>query len=144
MGGRHPEGTIRIVEPSVQVQEAYRKKSERQLFRLSSESTCSIRVLILAHLFIMANVHTNKYQNDPQRCMSSATRDTGSQIKRIPVKEPTWRDLHDLKEAGESYDDLLSRMIRRERDYRDWKMIVEIEEAGEFVAFDPDEILRDD
>jgi len=35
-------------------------------------------------------------------------------------------------------------MIRRERDYRDWKMIVEIEEAGEFVAFDPDEILRDD
>ena len=51
--------------------------------------------------------------------MSSATSDTGSQIKRIPVKEPTWRDLHDLKEAGESYDDLLSRMIRRERDYRD-------------------------
>jgi len=35
-------------------------------------------------------------------------------------------------------------MIRRERDYRDWKMIVEIEEAGEFVALDPDEILRDD
>jgi len=76
--------------------------------------------------------------------MSSATGDIGSQIKRIPVKEPTWRDLHDLKEAGESYDDLLSRMIRRERDYRDWKMIVEIEESGEFVAFDPDEILQDD
>ena len=35
-------------------------------------------------------------------------------------------------------------MIRRERDYRDWKMVVEIEETGEFVAFDPDEILRDD
>jgi hypothetical protein len=35
-------------------------------------------------------------------------------------------------------------MIRRERDYRDWKMIVEFEESGEFVAFDPDEILQDD
>ena len=66
--------------------------------------------------------------------MSSATSDAGSQIKRIPVKEPTWKDLHDLKEAGESYDELLSRMVRRERDYRDWKMVVEIEEASEFVA----------
>lgn len=98
----------------------------------------------MAHLFIVANVHTNKYHDDPRRCMSSATRDAGNQIKRIPVKEPTWRDLHDLKEAGESYDELLGRMIRRERDYRDWKMIVEIEESGEFVAFDPDELLQDD
>ena len=98
----------------------------------------------MALLFIVANMQTNKYHPYLQICMSSATRDIGSQIKRIPVKEPTWRDLHGLKEAGESYDDLLSRMIRRERDYRDWKMIVEIEESGEFVAFDPDEILQDD
>ena len=76
--------------------------------------------------------------------MSSATNDPGSQIKRIPVKEPTWKDLHDLKEAGESYDELIARMIRRERVYRDWKMIAEIEETGEFVAFDPDEILQGD
>ena len=99
---------------------------------------------IAAYFLIVAHVHIDKYHNDPQRCMSSATSDAGSQIKRIPVKEPTWKDLHDLKEAGESYDELLSRMIRRERDYRDWKMVVEIEETGEFVAFDPDEILRDD
>lgn len=98
----------------------------------------------MALLFIVANMQINKYHPYLQTCMSPATRDIGSQIKRIPVKEPTWRDLHDLKEAGESYDDLLSRMIRRERDYRDWKMIVEIEESGEFVAFDPDEILQDD
>jgi predicted CopG family antitoxin len=107
-------------------------------------STYSVGLPIVAYLLIVATVHIDKYHDDPQSCMSSATSDAGSQIKRIPVKEPTWRDLHDLKEAGESYDELLSRMIRRERDYRDWKMVVEIEETGEFVAFDPDEILRDD
>jgi len=58
-------------------------------------------VLILAYLFIVASVHINKYQNDPQRCMSSATRDTGSQIKRISVKEPTWRDLHTTSKKPE-------------------------------------------
>ncbi len=76
--------------------------------------------------------------------MSSSTSGAGSQIKRIPVKEPTWRDLHDLKAAGESYDELLAGMIRRERDWRDWKMIAEIDKTGEFVAFDPDELLKDD
>lgn len=76
--------------------------------------------------------------------MSSSTSASGSnQIKRIPVKEPTWRRLHDLKDAGQSYDDLLDGMIQRERDYRDWKMIAEIDRTGEFVAFDPDEILKD-
>ena len=89
-------------------------------------------------------MHIDKHHANPQRRMPSATSDPGSQIKRIPVKEPTWRDLHDLKEAGESYDELITRMIRRERDYRDWKMVAEIEETGEFVAFDPDEILQDD
>jgi len=77
--------------------------------------------------------------------MASSTGETGgSQIKRIPVKEFTWRSLHDLKEAGQSYDDLLSRMIQRERDYRDWQMIVDIDRAGEFVSFDPEEIMKDD
>jgi len=60
------------------------------------------------------------------------------------VKEYTWKSLHDLKEAGQSYDDPLSRMIRRERDYRDWQMIVDIDRAGEFVSFDPEEITKDD
>jgi len=68
----------------------------------------------------------------------------GNKIKRIPVKEPTWRMLHDLKDAGQSYDDLLTVMIRRERDYRDWKMIAEIDRDGDFVAFDPEEIMKGD
>jgi hypothetical protein len=123
------------------------EKTEGTTFRQGRSGhpgTRPVGVLIMAHLFTVINVHTNKYHDDPRRCMSSATSDTRSQIKRIPVKKPTWRDLHDLKEAGESYDELLSRMIRRERDYRDWKMIVEIEETGEFVAFDPDDLLQDD
>ncbi len=77
--------------------------------------------------------------------MPTCTSETGSkQIKRIPVKEPTWRGLHDLKEAGQSYDELLSVMILRERDYRDWKMITDIDQTGEFVAFDPDEIMKEE
>ena len=65
-------------------------------------------------------------------------------IKRIPVKETTWRNLHQLKEAGLSYDELLAGMIQREHDWRDWKAITEIGRIGEYVAFDPDEILRED
>lgn len=65
-------------------------------------------------------------------------------IKRVPVKETTWKNLHQLKEAGQSYDELLARMIKREHDWRDWKMIAEIERTGEYVAFDPEELLRDD
>jgi len=71
--------------------------------------------------------------------MSSGTSETGgNKIRRIPVKKPTWRDLHDLKKAGQSYDDLLTVMTQRERD---WKMITGIDRDGDFVAFDPEEIM---
>lgn len=76
--------------------------------------------------------------------MSSSMSGIDSKIKRIPVKEATWRNLHELKEAGQSYDDLLTKMIQREQDWRDWKMIAEIDRTGEYVAFYPDEILKED
>ena len=76
--------------------------------------------------------------------MSSSMSGIDSKIKRIPVKETTWRNLHELKEAGQSYDDLLTRMIQHEQDWRDWKMIAEIDRTGEYVPFDPDEILKED
>lgn len=42
--------------------------------------------------------------------MSSSTSETGGNIiKRIPVKEHTWRSFHDLKGDGQRYDYLLSR-----------------------------------
>lgn len=65
----------------------------------------------------------------------------GNTIKCIPVKEPSWRDIHDLKDSGQRYDDPFSRMIRRERDYREWKMITEIDRDGEFVPFNPEGIM---
>lgn len=76
--------------------------------------------------------------------MSSGMSGIGTKIKRIPVKEATWRSLHDLKEAGQSYDELLTGIIRREQDRRHWKMIAEIDRTGEYVAFDPDDILKED
>lgn len=75
---------------------------------------------------------------------SSTAQNGGNQIKRIPVKELTWVNLYRLKEAGQSYDELLAGMIERERDYREWMMITEIDRTGEFVAFDPEEIMKGD
>jgi predicted CopG family antitoxin len=37
--------------------------------------------------------------------MSNAT-------KRIPVTEERWKELNELKEAGETYDDLLGELIQ--------------------------------
>jgi hypothetical protein len=99
----------------------------------------------MAFLYIEANVHNFKGHAVQLICMSSsATQTGGNQIKRIPVKELTWVNLYDLKEAGQSYDELLAGMIQRERDYRDWRMINEIDRTGEFVAFDPEEIMKSD
>ena len=100
---------------------------------------------LMAFLYIKANVHNFKCPADQWIGMSSSTTQSGgNQIKRIPVKEPTWVSLYDLKEAGQSYDELLAGMIQRERDYREWKMITVIEKSGEFVAFDEEEIMKGD
>ena len=32
--------------------------------------------------------------------------------KRIPVTEERWRELNKLKEAGETYDDLLAKLVQ--------------------------------
>lgn len=97
----------------------------------------------MPYLDLVAILHNNKYPVSQLIVMSSRTTDTcGNQIKRIPVKEHTWVSLYDLKEAGQSYDELLAGMIQRERDYRDWRMITDIDRTGEFVAFDPEEIMK--
>jgi predicted CopG family antitoxin len=36
-----------------------------------------------------------------------------SALKRIPVSEPIWRELKEMKGAGQTYDDLLENMIER-------------------------------
>lgn len=67
-----------------------------------------------------------------------------NEIKRIPIKVPTWQCLHDLKEAGQSYDNLIAGMIKRKTDFRDWRMVMKIDQSGEFEPFYADKILNED
>jgi predicted CopG family antitoxin len=47
-------------------------------------------------------------------------------VKRIPVTEPVWKDLAEMRSAGQTYTDLLAEMIedrkkrRLEEDARKW------------------------
>ena len=49
-----------------------------------------------------------------------------SAVKRIPVTEPVWKDLAEMRSAGQTYTDLLAEMIedrkqrRLEEDARSW------------------------
>ena len=49
-----------------------------------------------------------------------------SAVKRIPVTEPVWKDLAEMRSAGQTYTDLLAEMIedrkknRLEDDVRKW------------------------
>jgi predicted CopG family antitoxin len=49
-----------------------------------------------------------------------------SAVKRIPVTEPVWRNLAEMRSAGQTYTDLLAEMIedrkkhRLEEDVRKW------------------------
>ena len=39
-------------------------------------------------------------------------------VKRIPVSEPIWRKLGEMKGAGQTYDDLLEDLIERSKKAR--------------------------
>jgi predicted CopG family antitoxin len=47
-------------------------------------------------------------------------------VKRIPVTEPVWRELSEMRSAGQTYADLLEDMIeerkkkRLEEDVKEW------------------------
>jgi len=49
-----------------------------------------------------------------------------SAVKRIPVTEPVWKDLAEMRSAGQTYTDLLAEMIedrkrrRLEEDVKTW------------------------
>jgi len=57
-----------------------------------------------------------------------------SSVKRIPVAEPVWRELSEMRSAGQTYTELLGEMMearKKERLVRDMKRI---EEEGKFVS----------
>ncbi|MFB6150360.1 MAG: hypothetical protein ABEJ40_01000 [Haloarculaceae archaeon] len=49
--------------------------------------------------------------------------------KRIPVTEERWRELNELKEAGETYDDLLGELIQEHQRRRLAERAREVREA---------------
>lgn len=59
--------------------------------------------------------------------------------KRIPVSEERWRELGEMKDAGQTYDDLLQEMIREYKEHRLAEMVREKREDGEFVEVDVDD-----
>ena len=67
------------------------------------------------HMKPAKSIHT---YNDYNTIMSA--------VKRIPVTEPVWKDLAEMRSAGQTYTDLLAEMIedrkkrRLEEDVRMW------------------------
>ncbi|MFP4045642.1 MAG: hypothetical protein ACLFS3_01125 [Candidatus Aenigmatarchaeota archaeon] len=57
--------------------------------------------------------------------------------KRVPVSKEIWQDLGRMKEAGETYDELLKKMIR---DYQRHKLAEKAREArkgkGKWIKLD--------
>jgi predicted CopG family antitoxin len=53
--------------------------------------------------------------------------------KRIPVTETVWAELSDLKRPGETFDQLLSEMVDREKKARLVEHLLKIADEGEFV-----------
>jgi predicted CopG family antitoxin len=49
--------------------------------------------------------------------------------KRIPVTEERWKELNELKEAGETYDDLLGELIQEHQRRRLAERAKEVREA---------------
>jgi len=58
--------------------------------------------------------------------------------KRIPVTEERWRELHDLKGPGQTWDELIEELVEERKKQRLAEMVREKREEGEFVKVDPD------
>ena len=54
--------------------------------------------------------------------------------KRIPVSEPVWKDLAEMKKAGQTYDDILTEMIELQKKQRLAEDIQWSLDKGEFVS----------
>jgi len=54
-------------------------------------------------------------------------------VKRIPVTEPVWKDLAEMRRAGQTYTDLLSELIEERKKTRLALDMQRIEEEGTFV-----------
>lgn len=56
--------------------------------------------------------------------------------KRIPVTEDRWKELHDLKGPGQTFDELIAELVEERKKARLEQDMDRIEEEGEFVPLD--------
>lgn len=61
--------------------------------------------------------------------MSNAT-------KRIPVTEEQWRELHELKDPGQTFDELIEELVEERKKARLMRDMNRIREESEFVPLD--------
>jgi predicted CopG family antitoxin len=52
---------------------------------------------------------------------------------KIPVSQEIWEELSSLREPGQTFDELIEKMIEREKKLRLLKDMKRIEETAEFV-----------
>lgn len=71
--------------------------------------------------------------------VSATTHNLSKASKRIPVTEERWQELHELKEPGQTWDELLEELVDEHREQQLATMIQEKREEGEFVEVDVDE-----
>ena len=60
--------------------------------------------------------------------------------KRIPVTEERWKELNELKQAGETYDDLLAELIQEHQRRRLVERTKEVREADSEELTSHDEL----
>lgn len=56
--------------------------------------------------------------------------------KRIPVTEERWRELHELKGPGQTYDELLEELVAEHKKARLFRDMDHIREESDFIPLD--------
>lgn len=59
--------------------------------------------------------------------------------KRIPLTEERWKELHELKEPGQTWDGLLEELVEEHKERQLAKTIREKRQHGDFVEVDTDD-----
>lgn len=56
--------------------------------------------------------------------------------KRIPVTERRWKELHELKEPGQTFDDLIEELVEEHKKSQLFNDMGQIREESDFESLD--------